>query len=270
MNSHNLPCQRLLTSCRWEHTPEWALTSKLLISKHQQVQLLEAATVLVGMNQDAIPELEVTKSADSDNSASPAASGSSGLPEDDEYSSAETTPPPMSEHYGVPMTIGGTKSKRYSANSSSFSRSYQSAPSTSLSSNPGGFASTDEEEASLAAAVQSLCSFGTPRNGPVLLPADVPPVPPLPAQFLDKGLHFQPLSSSAKGHSLGAVSIRELPSQDVEMEDEQAEIESERPSSAVQAEDEDYEHGFFGGMEGLAHDPLHGQGQGNLSYTRST
>ena len=30
----------------WEHTPEWQYTSKLLISKHQQVQLLEAASVL--------------------------------------------------------------------------------------------------------------------------------------------------------------------------------------------------------------------------------
>lgn len=34
----------------WEHTPEWNVTKKLLISKHQQVQLLEAASILVGMN----------------------------------------------------------------------------------------------------------------------------------------------------------------------------------------------------------------------------
>ncbi|EEQ37302.1 hypothetical protein EJF18_20209 [Clavispora lusitaniae] len=33
----------------WEHTPEWNMTKKLLISKHQQVQLLEAASILVGM-----------------------------------------------------------------------------------------------------------------------------------------------------------------------------------------------------------------------------
>lgn len=38
----------------WEHTPEWNVTKKLLISKHQQVQLLEAASILVGMNE--IPE----------------------------------------------------------------------------------------------------------------------------------------------------------------------------------------------------------------------
>ncbi|CUM67876.1 uncharacterized protein PRCAT00005587001 [Priceomyces carsonii] len=37
----------------WEHTPEWNVTKKLLISKHQQVQLLEAASILVGMNDGA-------------------------------------------------------------------------------------------------------------------------------------------------------------------------------------------------------------------------
>lgn len=34
----------------WEHTPEWRVTRKLLMLKHQQVQLLEAASILVGMN----------------------------------------------------------------------------------------------------------------------------------------------------------------------------------------------------------------------------
>lgn len=36
----------------WEHTPEWSMTSKLLISKHQQVQLLEAASILVSLNEN--------------------------------------------------------------------------------------------------------------------------------------------------------------------------------------------------------------------------
>ncbi len=41
-------------------------------------------------------------------------------------------------------------------------------------------------QADLAAAVGLLsCSYGsTPKTGPVMLPADAPPVPPLPAQFL--------------------------------------------------------------------------------------
>lgn len=41
----------------WEHTPEWKMTKKLVMSKHQQVQLLEAASILVGMN-DPLPEEE--------------------------------------------------------------------------------------------------------------------------------------------------------------------------------------------------------------------
>lgn len=40
----------------WEHTPEWNVTKKLLISKHQQVQLLEAASILVGMNDSGASE----------------------------------------------------------------------------------------------------------------------------------------------------------------------------------------------------------------------
>ncbi|KAI8344344.1 hypothetical protein BC941DRAFT_408387 [Chlamydoabsidia padenii] len=40
-----------LTKHRWEHSEEWELTSKLLLTKHQQVQLLEAAAILVGMDQ---------------------------------------------------------------------------------------------------------------------------------------------------------------------------------------------------------------------------
>jgi hypothetical protein len=36
---------------RWEHSPHWSQTSKLLISKHQQVQLLQAASILVHMNR---------------------------------------------------------------------------------------------------------------------------------------------------------------------------------------------------------------------------
>lgn len=38
----------------WEHTPEWTMTKRLLISKHQQVQLLEAASILVGMTEPSL------------------------------------------------------------------------------------------------------------------------------------------------------------------------------------------------------------------------
>lgn len=212
---------------RWEHTPEWSVTSKLLISKHQQVQLLEAASVLVGMNQDSSASPESVKTNDSDQSSdSPAASGTS-EPLDDEYSSsAETTPPPTSEQaYSSHAFITG-RSKRDSSSSSAFSRSYQSAPSSSLPGAPLSVATSygsyyhpgiprrpsasgftlfnnptlDEDEAELARAVESLCSFGTPRTGSVHLPADIPPVPPLPARFAGQNLNR--ISANMAGSNL--------------------------------------------------------------------
>ncbi|EME87930.1 uncharacterized protein MYCFIDRAFT_85891 [Pseudocercospora fijiensis CIRAD86] len=183
----------------WEHTPQWQYTSKLLISKHQQVQLLEAASVLVAMNQDG------SAANDSDNSSSPAASGSSDMRDgDEELSSTETTPPPHSEE---PYR----DNKRFSNNSSIYSRSYQSVFSSgsmpnaepdaniyrwSASSNSRpATANTsiaesyhgDEDPQDLAAAVGLLsCSYGTPRSGPTAMP-DVPPVPPLPAKYQNQG-----------------------------------------------------------------------------------
>ena len=212
---------------RWEHTPEWSVTSKLLISKHQQVQLLEAASVLVGMNQDSSASPESVKTNDSDQSSdSPAASGTS-EPLDDEFSSsAETTPPPTSEQaYSSHAFITG-RSKRDSSSSSAFSRSYQSAPSSSLPGAPpsvgtsygsyyhpgiprrpsaSGFTllnnpTLDEDEAELARAVESLCSFGTPRTGSVHLPPDIPPVPPLPARFAGQNLNR--ISANMAGSNL--------------------------------------------------------------------
>ena len=190
---------------RWEHTPEWSYTSKLLISKHQQVQLLEAASVLVGMNQDGTAPSDTTKFAESDHSsASPDASASSEL-HDDYISSAETTPPPTSEQGYFKDSFSTVRAKRHSGNSSSFSRSYQSAPSSSFlagsvpsssygqhhhnqqrrpsTSGVSSHLAVDDDEAGLVAAVESLCSFGTPRTVPVHLPPNVPPVPPLPAQY---------------------------------------------------------------------------------------
>jgi hypothetical protein len=199
----------LLTRVSWEHTPQWSVTSKLLISKHQQVQLLEAASVLVTMNQDLLVPGESAKAIDSDQSSpSPPASGSSDLPDDDDVSSVETTPPPLSEQVDFRGDAEIRDQKRYSDNSSMFSRSYQSAPSGSIAASSvptaasyGSFhhlsyqrrpsssgittlggAAAQEEEAALAAAVE-LCNFnGTPRTGPLHLD-DIPPVPPLPARY---------------------------------------------------------------------------------------
>ncbi|MCJ1307331.1 hypothetical protein MMC25_000977 [Agyrium rufum] len=208
--------KRVSEELSWEHTPEWSLTSKLLISKHQQVQLLEAASVLVNMNSGLdgedlafgeTPTQQHVEGSD-ESSASPAASGYSDLPTEDAVSSASTTPPPMNEEaYHAAMT-DIRDPKRYSSNSSLFSRSYTSNAPTSVmaSSVPtaasfgstfhGGFqrrpstAGTDinnemsllDDEAGLAAAVE-LCNFGTPRTVPAYAESDIPPVPPLPERY---------------------------------------------------------------------------------------
>lgn len=197
-----------LSKHMWEHDPAWAITSKLLISKHQQVQLLEAATVLVNMNQDSVTE--ATPEAESEaSSASPGASSEVR----DNISSTETTPPPMEkgeedddddfEMSGMPVSFA----KRFSvSNASAYSRSYQSVPSSSFNGSAPlhspafshfrqssidtrpSTAETklhEDDEADLAAAI-GLCNFGTPRSGPLPMSPDVPPVPPLPARFVDQ------------------------------------------------------------------------------------
>ncbi|TGZ76653.1 hypothetical protein EX30DRAFT_231710 [Ascodesmis nigricans] len=108
-----------LTKHLWEHTPEWQFTSKLLISKHQQVQLLEAASILVSMN----PTPPASSSGASNNDANSSANSSSD----------ETTPPPaamlgssLTSPVPTPRgirTIPGKAGKRYST-SNSYSRSF--------------------------------------------------------------------------------------------------------------------------------------------------
>lgn len=52
--------QNCLQKHKWEHTLAWQETSKLSISKHQQVQLLEAATVLIDLAKyDVYSENEI-------------------------------------------------------------------------------------------------------------------------------------------------------------------------------------------------------------------
>ncbi|ORY14908.1 hypothetical protein BCR34DRAFT_202031 [Clohesyomyces aquaticus] len=263
-----------LTKHLWEHTPEWQYTSKLLISKHQQVQLLEAASVLVAMNQDGEP------TRDSDHSsASPPASGGSDVR--DELSSTDTTPPPQLDDHAVgsfPRShFGHRSSKRYSTNSSSaYSQSYQSAvfsdngrgghyrqwsnvsdrPTTSGTSVAGSYHEDENDQADLAAAVGLLsCSYGTPKTGPVALPPDVPPVPPLPAKFLSlnsarsisgstTGTAHQ---SSVRGNSYGYYPQ----SKDVDMDEESFADDDEfrHSNSRTHGRIDEDDDAFFGRME---------------------
>ncbi|EON63442.1 hypothetical protein W97_02670 [Coniosporium apollinis CBS 100218] len=265
-----------LTKHLWEHTPEWAITSKLLISKHQQVQLLEAASVLVAMNQDA----DAAKHGDSDHSSvSPAASGSSDLHEDDSSSNDTTPPPQADEHvfgsYSARHSQYG-QSKRFSTQSSVLSQSHRSSNSVFSDSAPNGHYMShyrqwsndgrpttsatsvtgshydDEEQADLAAAVGLLsCSYGTPKSGPVTLPADVPPVPPLPARFLSQIGNSTIAAHGPQRHSTPRPKYTSYASEgrDVDMDDEglMDEDYDDRHYAARGRSDED--EGVFGTME---------------------
>lgn len=259
-----------MTLSSWEHTPEWQYTSKLLISKHQQVQLLEAASVLVAMNKE---------SDDSDNSPSPPASGSDLR---DDLSSAETTPPPhMDDHalgsYSEHSHFGHRSLKRYSANSSAYSQSYQSAvfsdnghhhphghfrhwsnvsdrPTTSGTSVAGSYPDDGNTDQDMAAAVGLLsCSYGTPKSGPQALPPDVPPVPPLPAKFMDfsnaKSLSAHTTVTPQQSSIRNTYRFHE--SKDIDMDDDHfADEEDYRQSnsrSRGRADEDD--DAFFGRME---------------------
>ncbi|KAJ8065209.1 hypothetical protein OCU04_005914 [Sclerotinia nivalis] len=218
-NANDLKCDKCgkgykhsscLSKHLWEHTPEWSYTSKLLISKHQQVQLLEAASVLVGMNQDAAntpPDSAKDFQSDDQDSASPGASSSVDH-EIDRASSADTTPPPsdMRHAYG-----GGSysRSKRHTGDSDCYTMSGRLLYGGSV---PAGFGHSrhqsherrppssgmneNQEDEGLTAAIHALsCGFaspGTPRSGP-LIPADAPPVPEIPAEYLnDLSTSFTP------------------------------------------------------------------------------
>ncbi|KAK8225556.1 hypothetical protein HDK77DRAFT_431774 [Phyllosticta capitalensis] len=245
-----------LTKHLWEHTPEWAITSKLLISKHQQVQLLEAASVLVNMNQEA--QTESAKASESDqSSASPDGSSSDYR---DGMSSAETTPPPQGDDL-VGSFGRSYPNKRFSSNSSAYSQSYQSNTSVFSESAPNAYyhdrpttsgtsmtAYDDEDQADLAAAVGLLsCSFGTPQSKPVVLPPDVPPVPPLPARFVSNSFGSTTIATPPGEHQY-ATSMRSYyaarhKEEDVDMEDDDEDDHRRRGRS-----DEDDE-GMFGRME---------------------
>ncbi len=215
----------MLSKYRWEHDPAWAITSKLLISKHQQVQLLEAASVLVNMNVDD-PTSENPDAESEISSASPGASSELR----DGLSSAETTPPPMDEdNSDDDMSVEAEKPFGGVNNAGpQYSHSFQSVPSSSFTGSApwpspafSHFRNSsidtrpstaeaklpDEDEADLAAAI-GLCNFGTPRMGPTSVSPGVPPVPPLPSRFLDQA---SSLENQNLGRSGASVTDTALP-----------------------------------------------------------
>ncbi|QPH01441.1 hypothetical protein C2857_005641 [Epichloe festucae Fl1] len=251
-----------LTKHLWEHTPEWSFTSKLLISKHQQVQLLEAASVLVAMNgkESAATPPESTKdSASEPDSSSPAASGYS--EQVGRQSSTDTTPPPLLEEPSF------NELSYRDRNACGFSRSYQSAVSGSMPKGSGfghfrqpsherrppssGANRTGKDDRDLAAAVELLsCSFNSNNGsqGTVVVASDAPPVPPVPVQYLPQATSFSSAGfiNSFPRRQPESFTRGEMRrgSDDVKMEDSDDDFDMQ--SRARSDEDDD---GVFGRME---------------------
>lgn len=239
------------------------------------MQLLEAASVLVAMNtkDSATPPDSAKDFASEAGSASPTASGYS--EHHDGRSSADTTPPPQDTFLVSNAMTYRDAPKRYS-NGSNYSRSYQSTvPSSfrpgSLNQRNGfghyrhgstdrrplssGLNNTGQEDRDLAAAVELLsCSIGSNGgNRDARLPEDAPPVPPLPARYLDQAAFSstsfinsyttQMPESFTRGDSRPVV--------DVKMEDSEGSIadeeDEERHSRARSSEEDD--DMMFGRME---------------------
>ena len=236
------------------------------------------------MNQDEPETMDAEKPTDSDqSSASPAASGTSEI-HDDFLSSAETTPPPTGDDPYSSESFRNARPERNSGVSSVFSRSYQSAPSSSLprdsaatmgssygrsrsparqrrpsSSSYGSptYFAADDDTASLAAAVE-LVHFGTPNSRPVHLPPDIPPVPPLPARYVGEYNTGPPATLRNPGSLFGmhpdvglpSLSTQTLSNERGAPEEPQIKVKSEeRPQSVQPARLYDEDEGVFGQME---------------------
>lgn len=231
--------------------------------------------MLLTMNQDGTTPPDSAKDFQSDqDSASPVASGSS---EPDRASSADTTPPPQADMFNTYSRDSYTsRHKRYSSGHS-FSRSYQSAPSSNLllgGSVPARSAfghyrqpsqerrpmssgiSLNHEDEGLAAAVELLsCSFGstgTPRSIPVTLPEDAPPVPHIPAQYLNQhgfsGTNITP--NRHPRHTESYTRHQVHLDEDVKMEEsEESVADDEEYDLRSRARSDEDDDGVFGRME---------------------
>lgn len=229
--------------------------------------------MLLAMNQDGTTPPDSAKDFQSDqDSASPAASGSS--EQLDGTSSADTTPPPQADMFNMYSSGSYTgRHKRYSSGNS-YSRSYQSAPgANSLQSGsipsgsgfghhrqpsherrpPSSGISRNQEDDGLAAAVELLsCSFGstgTPRSIPVTLPADAPPVPHIPARYLNiSGTNLTPVQHPRHTESYTRHQVHR--DGDIKMEEsEESTADDEEYDQRSRGRSDEDDDGVFGRME---------------------
>lgn len=238
-----------LFSSRWEHTPEWSYTSKLLISKHQQVQLLEAATVLVAMNT------QPTSPPDSARETSPSMSGSYSE-QLDGRSSANTTPPPQMDAMHAVEESGYTLSPMLSDDDEDMrgglTRSLHPLPSDMAyyqqepSPTPGPSSMSGEADHLAKAVAMLSCSYSS-NTGSLTnqLPLDIPPVPPVPAQFWSQtSLGQSPFLNSFPAQAPESFTRGDRGRcSDVKMEDG----DDEDMRSRARSDEEDF--GVFGQME---------------------
>ncbi|CAN8097246.1 unnamed protein product [Discula destructiva] len=253
---------------KWEHTPEWAQTSRLLISKHQQVQMLEAAKILI-----ALPAQSSTPPESTFEPSSPSLSG--GFSEQmDGQSSARTTPPPQMDGYSdMHMDMdeatfsmasddeddaGGAFSRQF-RNDNAFG-SLNSRRWLEPSPTPAP-ASGDIDEPMARAVALLSCSYNS--NGGSLtgqFSHDIPPMPPVPVQFLDQvSLGQSPFLNSfpnpsqapesfTRGESFtsGGTFTRSATRRNVDTRMEEDDDDDDSRSRSRCDEEED---GFFGEME---------------------
>lgn len=185
----------------------------------------------------------------------------------DRLSSAETTPPPH-----------GDSSAAVASESHSYSRSYQFVPPPNsfqtTASVPNGSAfnynrqapgarpassgrnHTGKEDRDLAAAVELLsCNFGSSKevSPPAHAgPTDAPPVPPLPAQYLDEAarswggpVFFGSLPSrQPESFARGEACIR-----NVKIEESESVMDEDEDDSRLRARSDEDDDGVFGRME---------------------
>ncbi|GJJ12776.1 hypothetical protein Clacol_007021 [Clathrus columnatus] len=127
-----------LVKHRWEHSPHWSEASKFLLSKHQQVQLLEAAAILSHL--------------------SPATAGGTSLPEDrslwPSYLSGGLLPFPAGHPNSVPIISAGGVIPGLDCNSTQESSSSFTGVNSVASIGAGVYIS--------AGFAGSHCAFGSP------------------------------------------------------------------------------------------------------------
>lgn len=115
--------------------------------------------------------------------------------------------------------------------------------------------SRNQEDEGLAAAVELLsCSFGsagTPRTMPVTLPEDAPPVPHIPARYLNQGSILTPSQQHPHPRQTESYTRHQVQLDgDVKMEEsEESVVDDEEYDRRFRGRSDEDDDGVFGRME---------------------